>query len=204
MERINFDELIAQLDDPTRQYGPQAQPLTILGGACLSNALLDFLTAWKLPKDDMPYCLWEEASRIVLAEMTPPRAPKWLERGRIFGPGGDLSLRRDGEAFNWWFIGPAGVTAPVGYDAVQDFWSDKHHKDLILHRHDDTSLLWGTWAGQDKDGRDFWWEDRVAGATLTYPGVSGQAERVHVQFWSFTVAGQLTFVWLRGLEAYNG
>lgn len=204
MERINFDELISHLDDPTRQYGPQAQPLTVLGGLCPVDSLLDFLTAWQVPGDGMPYCLWEEVSCIRLLEKALPVEPRWLERGRMFGPGGDLTLRRDGEAFRWWFIGPAGVIAPVGYGAVHDFWSDEHQKDLILHRHDDTSLLWGTWTGQDKDGRDFWREDRVAGATLTYPGVSGQPERVQVQFWSFTVGGELAFVWLRGLEAYHG
>lgn len=196
--------MIGQLDDPARQYGPQAQPLTILGGDCAVDQLLKFLTAWQLPKADMPWCLWEEASRIVLEEKTLPDAPEHLERGRVFGPAGDLSLRRNGPSFRWWFIGPAGIAAPQTYGQVHDFWADAQRHKLILHRHDEKALLWGKWAGKGADGRDVWREDRVAGAQLNYPGLIGPPERVQVRFYRFTTAGRVAFVWLQGLEGYDG
>lgn len=198
MKTLDFDELVAQVADST-QYD-SSQSLTIVGGTCPAGNVLTFLSAWGLPKGTMPYCLWEEVSRIVLEEKTLPPEPALLERGRVFGPGGDLSLRRDGDAFRWWFIGPAGVTAPTAYGQVHDFWADKRHQGVILHRHEETALLWGVWEA----GHAAWHEDRVAGARLHYPGLSGQPERVQVRYRSFTTAGQVMFVWFRELEAYHG
>lgn len=203
MEKINFDDLISQLDDKSQQYGPQAPQanrLTISGGFCPINELPAFLKAWNLPRDDMNYCLWEEVSRIVLEEKTLPIEPqKRLQRGRIFGTGGDLSLRRDGDKFRWWFIGLSDVTVPKGYDA-KNFWDDKTRQTWLLHCHEKTALLWGVWGGKNQNGHDFWLDDRVAGATLTYPGLNNHPERVQIRYWSFTRAGQVMFVWLRGLE----
>lgn len=202
MERVNFAAFISQLVDTEQHYGPQAKPLTIVGGTCPDTDLLTFLSAWRLLKDDMRYCLWEEVSDMVLTHTPVPSNPALLERGRVFGTGGDLSLRRDGERFLWWFIGPAGVAVPTAIGEPQDFWA--HHQDLVLHRHEETALLWGVWARQDDTGREIWQEDRVARARLHYPGLPDRPDRVQVRFWSFTTAGQVAFVWLRGLEAYNG
>jgi hypothetical protein len=44
----------------------------------------------------------------------------------------------------------------------------------------------------------------VARAKLAYPGLSGTPERVQLTYWSFTSKGQVAFVWLRNLEAYDG
>jgi hypothetical protein len=204
MEQINFTSVISHLIDTKHHYGPTTQqPLTVVGGTCPADVLLDFLNAWPLPQDDMPFCLWEEVSSIALEQKHLPRQPLLLERGRIFGRAGDLTLRRDGTLFRWWFIGLPGVSPPTGYGTVHNFWADAANKELVLHRHEDTALLWGLWDGHG-DGQAFWHEPRVARARLHYPGVPTQAERVQVRFWSFTSAGQVMFVWLCALEAHHG
>jgi hypothetical protein len=125
------------------------------------------------------------------------------------GPkGGDLTLRRGEDGFQWWFIGPAQVKdededkdkdkEEEEYGA-ESFW-DTGEPDTKLHRHAESALLWGKYDDQVKR----WYEDRVARATLAYPHLSGNPERVQLNYWSFTNKGQVAFVWLRNLEAYDG
>jgi hypothetical protein len=196
MASINFDELIQRLADaPVRTE----EDLSIWGGDFEAARLADFLKGWKLEQREIPWRVWEQVSQIVFRWETLPGNPELLERGRLFGPGGDLSLRRDGNRFLWHFIGPAEVEPPAGFEA-RNYWEDKER--YPLREHDETVLLWGEWYSDP--GR--WLEDRAGRADLQYPKMLGE-ERVWLDYGRYEEAGQTAFIWyrgLRGLEAYNG
>src|SRR5690554_5168078 len=88
--------------------------LAILGGYCAEEDLMGFISQWKLK---FPFRIWEYVSEICFEKgETPPNNINvtLLERGRLFGEDGDLSLRRKGNCFNWTFVGLAGTQAPNG------------------------------------------------------------------------------------------
>ena len=189
MASINFDELIQRLADaPVRTE----EDLSIWGGNFEARRLADFLKRWKLEEREMPWRIWEWVSRIVFQWETLPGNPKLLERGRLFGPGGDLSLRRDGDRFLWHFIGPAGVEPPVGFEA-RSYWENRDRRPL--REREESVLLWGKWYSYP--GRR--WEDRVGGADLRYPKMLGE-EWVWLDYRRYEDAGQTAFVWYRGLR----
>jgi hypothetical protein len=196
MASINFGELIQQLADaPIRTE----EDLSIWGGNFEAERLDDFLERWKLDQREMPWRIWEQVSKIVFQWETQPGDSELLERGQLFGPGGDLSLRRNGSRLLWHFIGPAGVEPPAGFEA-RSYWEDEKRRPL--REHEESVLLWGEW--RSTPGR--WLEDRVGQADLQYPKVLGE-ERVWLDYWRYEEAGQTAFVWyrrLRGLEANNG
>lgn len=189
---IDFNDLVAQVR--ARQIGPET--LAILGGTCKEQDVLSFLQAWSL--SGTPYRIWEYASEIVFQENTLPLDTGLLERGRLFGPVGDLSLRRDGGRFRWHFVGKAGTEVPKGPYEAQDFWQSEANKDARFHRNAESALLWG----ERKEGFNLWFEDRVAGARLKYP--SKDTGRVRINYQTFSRAGRVEFVWLLGLEVSNG
>ena len=94
MSSVNFDMLIDELDQ-----APECteKNLAILGGEFDAGQLTAFLQAWDLSA--MPWRIWEETSCIKFEQNTVPGCDTLLERGRLFGPGGDLALRRDGDRF---------------------------------------------------------------------------------------------------------
>ena len=104
---------------------PAAKRPALWGGQFPASRLGDFLAAWTLDRRDMPWRLWEWISDIALAHVKDPQtqvqalpAPDslaWLERGRAFGSGGDLSIRRDGDCVYWRFIGPSDSKLPTGF-----------------------------------------------------------------------------------------
>jgi hypothetical protein len=188
-EAREFDKLVSKVNKP--QVGKES--LAIWGGTCAKDALADFLTGWDLKR--MPYRIWESTDRIKFKKEMPVPNVALLERGRLFGKGGDLDLRRDGDTFRWRFVGDRGVCPPAGYDAEENnFW--KQHPEATFHRYTETALLWG----ERRDDR--WHDDRVAAAELDYPEMDG-AERVQVKYKVYSRAGHVEFVWLTGLQEWK-
>ena len=208
MERLNFETLVDKLVRLQTDHLQKADTLTIVGGTCPVDQVETFISGWQLRERQLGYGIWETVSQMTITDSKKILTEclqqiNRLERCRFFGEandgtqGGDLTLRRAGPKFRWWFIGPAGVDIPAGYDRLVNFW--KEEPSVRLLRHDERALLWGKY--DDVVGR--WYDDRVARAKLTYPGLDHTAERVQVNYWSFTDQGQVAFTWLRGLEAYD-
>jgi len=173
--------------------------LTVWGGEFSLEKLGEFIEAWSLDKKDMTWCIWEHVHRITFGGLSIPGELEMLERGRVFGPHGDLSLRRDGERFIWRFVGAPGLSPPGGF-VVKDFWNEKN-SDLHLHLSEEQALLWGE--KREQQGVSRWAEDRVAGCELNYPGMEGH-RRVSIKYREYSLAGQVQFVWFTGLEGWHG
>ena len=190
---VDFATLVKEVQQP--RYG--RSDLSIWGGRCKEEDLLTFLQGW--PLETIPYRIWEYVSEIEFDRDTLPNNPVLLERGRLFGEGGDLEIRRDGNTFLWRFIGPAGVRPPEGpYDA-RDFWAthseEQTHRqeEVRFHRREESVLLWGKF--EPEKGR--WEESRVGAARLEYPAAG---ERIRLRYYAFSRAGRVEFVWFTGLE----
>jgi len=187
---MNLDQIVRDVREGKR-YG--RNDLAIWGSECAEANLLAFLAAWDL--SEMPFRIWEYASQIDFRCGTLPDNISLLERGRLFGEGGDLTLRRDGPDFFWHFIGRPETHPPANYKS-EDFWNS--NTDLTFHRWDETALLWG----ERKNGAARWLDDRVGRADLVYP-VPGEWKRVQLRYWTFSHAGRTAFFWLRGLEEWK-
>lgn len=174
--------------------------IVIRGGRCPENRLDDVLRAWDLPRDDVPWCIWEHTDRIVIRRLRGRPSHRFLERGRVFGPGGDLAFRRDGErgeAFLWRFLGPLTAAVPASPSfAGRDFWEGKNN--LHFRRREGRALLWGSRA----PGGLGWMDTRVARARLHYPvaPTASGPQRVSVRYATFGRGGRIEFVWLQELE----
>lgn len=169
--------------------------LTILGGFCAEQDLMGFIRQWK-PK--FPFRILEYASEICFEKgETPPKNINvtLLERGRLFGEDGDLSLRRKGTCFNWTFVGLAGTQAPNGDYSTRSYWDENNkHKAEAFHQYKEKTLLWGKWNGGQ------WYESRVAAAKLDYPQ---EGKRIQLEYKIFSHAGQISFVWYTGLSEWR-
>lgn len=166
--------------------------LTIVGGEVKEEEIGQFLQQAHL--SGMKWCTWEWDHRIVLCEYTGiPGEIEYLDRGRIFGKGGDLSVRRDGKRFLWHYIGPAGVRwEETGYP-FHDFWSE--NPDARLHMWDKKeALLWGVLENGVRA------ESRVGFNTLNYPPEVAGSRRVAIKYREYMDAGRCAFVWWYGLE----
>lgn len=192
--RFDFTAEAERLIDPANLVDAQSG-VSIWGGEFTANKLPDFLTACDF--SGIPNCIWEYAHCIEFAkEQLPNDAERCLlERGRVFGVSGDLSLRRDGGRFLWHFIGRSGVDMPEGFEK-RDFW--EAHPNTQLRRREEMALLWG----QRKENDDSWQEDRVGWATLNYPISDSAAKRVWIKYDIFTEGGQPAFVWWKELQSY--
>jgi hypothetical protein len=183
------------LTDEIRQPQCGQKELTILGGRCSESNLEGLFQKWNLA--EMPFRIWEYCSEIVFEKSTIPRNFALLERGRVFGEGGDLMLRRNGIDFEWRFIGPAGIAKPTADYEPQNYWKTKIN--VTFHKKEETSLLWGKWNG------DQWIEDRVGAAKLNYPvKISEKEKRLQLNYKTFTHAGIVAFVWFTGLSEWEG
>ena len=201
-DAINFDELIKQLDDAKKVGRGE---LAIWGGSFEASKLQEFLDAWGLEKRKMPYRVWEWASAMVFEKDTlpdqtedPMKALEWLERGRAFGPDGDLSLRRDGERFFWHFVGEGKTIIPENFGNV-DYWASRQNKLTEMPR---KTLLWGEY--QERNGTSFWQEDRVSGgaAPLDYPVENiTEKQRLVLNYNEYLLGDNVEAVWW--LEVQN-
>ncbi len=158
---------------------------------------MNFLKGWELTH--MPYRIWEYVSEISFAQDTLPTNETLLEHGRLFGEGGDLTLRRDGAEFRWHFVGEPEMKPPEGY-GDNNFWAVEANKGVIFHKWCNEAMLWGEY--KKELGR--WHDNRVARAKLTYPISNGrEGERVMINYYTFSQAGQVQFVWFRELDKWK-
>jgi hypothetical protein len=209
-EAFNFKAAVQELVGPNSEVGKEeiaiwGGELKAVDGKTLEQVLAQFLDAWDLPNRRMRYCIWEYTHRIEFNTHTLPGEAEHhlLERGRVFGEGGDLSLRRDGQRFLWHFVGDGKNAKPNGVE-ISDFWNDsselKANHDFKLRPYDQTAMLWGEY--RDDLGR--WQDDRVGWAKLSYP-VSGaeakkKGKRLRLYYTVFTNAGHVAFVWWKELK----
>lgn len=192
-QAIDFGKLVAELQDPGRQWGKDQ--LAIWGGWCRSADVLTLLQDWPQRDETMPYRTWEYADQITIEEKTLPSNSERLERGRLFGPGGDLTVRRDGDRFRWHFVGKPDVQLPTGDFHAESFWAQPGEDQTEFYQREEQALLWG----ERPANFDLWFEDRTGQAKLKYP--VAQPGRVRVKYQLFSRDGQVQFVWLLGLEA---
>lgn len=186
---VNFKELIAMMEKA--RLASDSYP-AVFGGQFTQARLADFLAVWRKRWASMPWRIWEQISHIEFADE--PQEPEYLQRAEVFGDGGHLSLRRDGNRWLWHYVGPAGQPAPQGFDQKPDCEIWKAEQSIVLRCYCDQAILWG----ERKTGYDFWWEDRVAAAKLVYP--KQNIGRVYLDFWRYTQDGQTVFVWYRNLS----
>jgi hypothetical protein len=187
-----FDTLLDKISDE-RLKGKGA--LSILGGRCTGDRILRLVEIWPR-RDQMPYCIWEYSHEIQIARECIPDDYRWLERGRLFGAGGDLSVRRISDEFRWWFVGPAETNAPDGFEC-DDFWAIEPASQFYVN--EEGYLLWGK-----HTERGGWFDDRVARAPLIYRlEDESEPDRVKVICRTYSRAGRVEFVWLHNLIAWK-
>jgi hypothetical protein len=183
---IDFEDVINEMSQP--RIGPGG--LTALGGneSFSPETARRLLTAWGIPRPDMPWGVWE-----FMDEITPIQGVEsiredleYLERVRVFGRGGDVEVRRDGDRLLWRFVGPGGLNAPAGFAAL-DYWAAHPEP---LHRRELTTLLWGEYDPEAKT----WREDRVRAANLNYAAPTDW-RRVALRFAEYAHAGVVAHVW---------
>ncbi len=190
---LDFEQAVEQMLERDALIRNEEE-LAVLGGEFTADRLAEFLAAWDFAA--MPYRIWEYAHRITFTEPE-ARALDLLERGRLFGAGGDLSLRRDGARVLWSFTGAARTPAPADFDA-RNFW--RKHPGSELRQHDATALLWGDYS----DERQRWHDDRVGWADLNYPcadaGARVAGKRLSINYTVFSDGGQTAFIWWKELK----
>jgi hypothetical protein len=199
------------------------------GGEFGSELLAGFLSAW-IDRSDLPWRLWEWVSDIQLRhEVGPvPGDLPWLERARLFGDGGDLELRRDGQRILWRFVGPPVSALPSGLRLATDGSSTAstgavgegdESSAFVAYPYPygglgpdwrcvrRTSLLWGQELLDEHDqGLGVWQEDRVAVRLLRYPDMSGLSQygRVELVYDEYLQGDAVQAVWWRALQGFTG
>lgn len=180
--------------------------LALLGGKLAESILPDWLQQWTLTEIALPWRIWEAISDLRFERATLPDSFYLLERGRLFGEDGDLTLRRDGQYFRWWFVGkPTAVPESVQEDkTVSNFW--RSHSDTTLAVVTQSAILWGSHRGKNQDNTPYWYDDRVGWAKLTYPvAQNGKAARhLYVHYREYLQAGQVAFVWFYDVNEQGG
>ncbi len=159
--------------------------LILIGGNYSVDELdtADFLAGWQA--SDMPYVIMDSLGRGVLIgwrDQFDTLLPDAL-RLHIFGPGGDLTWRRDENRAFWRYI---GVKYPSLPEAVEpfDFWHETEATELKADKNPQRALLWGIYRGE----KTLWQENRVGHASregrLSYPVLDPEPEdRVEVLAW---------------------
>ena len=185
---VDFDELVDEM--AAEILDPEAMP-TVVGGRCSGDEVGEWLDVLDL--SGMSVRIWTFTDHATIGSEGPPETFELLERARLFGEHGDLDLRRNGDDFHWRFVGNHDF-APDGEPLK---WSDL--EDNPVYGRETRALLWGEY----REDADAWFDDRTAGAALTYP-VDGDPDRVWVRYREYTQAGHVLAVWLLGLEGDNG
>lgn len=177
------------LDLPQPGWGEKQ--FEVLGGRFAPDQWETFLKSWQWP-DERRWGIWEYVSDFLLNDGEIPATPALpaLERIELFGESGHLSARRDGTWVLWHFVGQRSEALPTSF-AAESYWQT--HPGEMFRQEQKTALLWG-----EQKEQDTWREDRVGWATLRYTGVD--SNRVQVKYWQFTRAGQVAFVWIKGLQ----
>lgn len=174
-----------------REAPPAAELLTAVGGedTFSGTRASNVVAAFKNNLAGLDFAVWEFFSELrppgLFVEI--PRDLEYLDRARLFGPGGDVELRRDQDRLLWRFVGPPNTKVPSGLE--HDEWASNHPL-VCLER---TSLLWGY--RSDSGG---WFEPRVGHANLRY-GADPSWRAVALRFREYSWAGSVHHVWWRGL-----
>jgi hypothetical protein len=187
---LDFNQIV---QDITRNKRYGKNDLAIWGGTCAESELMIFLENWL--SHNMPFRVWEYVSEICFQRETLPKTSNLLEQGRLFGEDGDLTLRRDGSNFRWYFVGRPDVQPPDGCIA-ENFW--EQYPEVAFYCCEETALLWG----ERQNGGVRWFDDRVGHAELDYP-IDPSWNRPRLYYRTFSRAGQIEFVWFHGLKAWE-
>jgi hypothetical protein len=163
----------------------------VVGGTCSEDEAKALLNSLELGGMDVR--IWTFTDHAAIGADDPPETFEFLERARLFGERGDLDLRREGDDFHWRYVGETD-RAPEGERLA---WSDL--PDEPVYCREERALLWGEYQAD----AGAWFDDRTAGAKLTYP-VDGHPDRVWVRYREYAQAGHALAVWLLGLEGDNG
>lgn len=198
MEALDLRRLVSQMLSETAQ-GPEE--VGIWGGRFAEGELSAFLGLWTLPRDLMPWGIWLWTDNIRFDHRgLAPGDQAYLERGRIFGLGGDLGLRRVYGDFMWRFVGrPAELPKDAANEekyGAQDYWDNRSGSRLRARER--SALLWG----EDHSGAGLWQEDRVGWAHLAYPKV--RASRVKLCYREYLLGSRVEAVWWLGLQDLDG
>jgi hypothetical protein len=185
----DFKQIVQEM--ARQRVSDAGQRPAVRAGTVAENELAGWLGG--LEWDGLQVCIWIRADACAIGADRTPGDPRLLEGARLFGEGGDLELWRTGAGFGWRFVGKQGI-APAGEDLP---WPGDDLKPVYCQPR--KALLWG----KREEGETQWFDDRVAGAQLTYPGIDKRG-RVLVCYDAYTQAGHVQFVWLKKLEAYHG
>ena len=188
-EAVNFDTLIQEMKNEVVANG--AAP-TMTTGACAVAELEIWLE--KLKKAGFSVAIWEYTDHTTIGAAMQPDDLQWLEHARLFGAGGDLELWRADGKFRWRYVGESAYEPDNGQPLPWPATSENP-----VYCQERRALLWG----ERKAGQSQWYDDRTAGAELTYP-VEDAPQRVRVRYKAYTQAGRVLAVWYTGLEGYNG
>lgn len=190
---LDLKELIDEmLQEPL--VGPGE--LAVRGGAFRASELERFLLSWALPRQGMPWGLWQWTDCMEMQHgRGMPGDLEHIERGRVFGPEGDLEIRRERDEFLWRFVGEAATAMALGFEAA-DYWSGREGKPLRAFRR--TALLWGSRKAARQHGKPGWHEDRVSQAGLDYPEVS--SDRAQIRYVEYLDGGNVEWVRFTALE----
>lgn len=175
------------------------EQLTIWGGHFNAEQVDSFLNAWgPVLEGAMPWRMIEEVSRFELAhagrDVAWPQEWFAVERLRLFGPAGDLELRRDGARFHWRFIGEAnGPDGPwpalPAVFAIHDFWAEP---DQARQRFRPVTRRYYQWRGDER-------EQRVD--SRRWLAAAGLADRdVYLVQIQYLDSGRIAFVRYTGFE----
>jgi hypothetical protein len=168
--------------------------LSIWGGSCTAAEAPAILAGFP-GLDQLPFRIFDYTHSLEISRDTLPADWQYLERARLFGVGGDLSLRRVSSQFRWAFIGKPGAQPPQALKPEPYFTGERQSDSFVVHT--GKSLLWGKNDVPDGAAPNFW-DDRVARAALTYP-VKAPKERAYITFNTYSQAGQVAFVWFTDL-----
>jgi hypothetical protein len=192
-EAVDFERIVRQME--ASKLAATDWP-TVKGGECPADGVVSWLG--ELDLSGMDVRIWSFTDHCTIGDEGPPSTAEYLERVRLFGAGGDLDVRRDGEVFRWRFVGSSKY-APEG-DELEYPGMDESP----VYGREREALLWGTREGEQRQ----WFDDRVAGAQLTYlpdpgPLAEGVEERVRIKVREYTQAGRPLAVWLLRLDSYR-
>lgn len=160
--------------------------VVIWGGDFPADQLASFFDAWEEALAKLEWRMLEFASRFELQRVEGenkalPHDLTSLQRARLFGPSGDLDVRRDGDSFRWRFIGEQdGLPELAASFTPVDFWAS--HPDVTFRC---ASEEYYQWRGTGE-------EQRVNKSWLEQAGLP--AEEVFLQQQHYLDQGTVAFV----------
>ncbi len=178
------------VEEAFNRLGKDAASLHIMGGKFEDTCLSTFCDAWDKVSDGwFEWVMVEEVHQFEVKKegklgTAVPTTPFYLERLRLFGPKGDLELRRDGETFHWHFMGD-----------VANQWLDlttfevKTHPAFVLPEVEERYYQWRKT------------DERVGGAWLAQVGSDDKNKKgMYLKQRHYLENGRIAFVRYVGFE----